>query len=176
MQYGFWNGKYESSTGRKYYLPQSEPHPFVWQKPFQYFSENDRNLILGSGLGQSHTSGWNNQFTKAWWPKPAKVMKLPFIYRELLFKTSVTVLSFHATNAYNENENNTNGITNINVTRIKSLYLCLFTNKCKVFNKVFNWGKIVFMNEWPSTHLPKGNDSFNYSMNNMWIRVDTEAP
>jgi hypothetical protein len=37
-------------------------------------------------------------------------MNLPFIYRELLFKASVTVLSFHATNAYNENENNTNGI------------------------------------------------------------------
>ena len=52
------NGKYESSTDRQYYLPQSEPHPFVWQKPFQYFNEDDRNLILDSGLGQSHTSGW----------------------------------------------------------------------------------------------------------------------
>jgi hypothetical protein len=38
----------------------------------------------------------------------------PSLYRELLFKASVTTLSFHATNAYNYNEHNTNGIKSSN--------------------------------------------------------------
>ena len=42
--------------------------------------------------------------------------------------------------------------TNINETRITSLYLCLFTNKCKVFNKDFNWGKIGVREEFAIPH------------------------